>query len=261
MRVRTARSHSVAGVAAVLVAVVALLTLLPAPAQAAAVSPTRLTHLADARQAVVVTSTSWSTSYATLRTWEKGSDGVWRQKFSPMVARLGYNGFRRAGERLQGDGTTPAGTFTITRAFGSLSDPGTDLRYRKYDSNDYWVGDQRDPRTYNILQPYRSPSAAWRTRQAERLADYASGAYRYAAVINFNMPRGVYWSDTAREWHATYPADTRRGNAIFLHVNGSGATAGCVSVSFTQMSSILRWLDPAMKPRIVMGPESVITQM
>ncbi len=197
---RSSRSGRLgARIGAGLVAALAGLGLLPAPAHAAAVHPSRLTHLGDARQVVVVSSTSWSTSYATLRTWQKGADGVWRQRLAPMTARLGYNGFRRAAERRQGDGTTPAGTFRIPRAFGWLADPGTDLRYRRIDGDDYWVGDQRDSRTYNMLEPYRSPSAAWRTSQAERLADYAGGAYRYAAVIGFHRPRGVYWSDTGRE--------------------------------------------------------------
>jgi L,D-peptidoglycan transpeptidase YkuD (ErfK/YbiS/YcfS/YnhG family) len=50
----------------------------------------------------------------------------------------------------------------------------------------------------------------------------------------------------------------RLGSAIFLHVNGSGSTAGCVSVSRAEMIRVLTWLDPAMRPRIVMAPESEI---
>jgi L,D-peptidoglycan transpeptidase YkuD (ErfK/YbiS/YcfS/YnhG family) len=49
-----------------------------------------------------------------------------------------------------------------------------------------------------------------------------------------------------------------RGSAIFLHVNGKGSTAGCVSVSQPNMISLLRWLDPRQHPRIVMAPTSDI---
>jgi L,D-peptidoglycan transpeptidase YkuD (ErfK/YbiS/YcfS/YnhG family) len=49
-----------------------------------------------------------------------------------------------------------------------------------------------------------------------------------------------------------------RGSAIFLHVNGKGSTAGCVSITQANMISILRWLDPGQRPRIVMAPASDI---
>ena len=47
---------------------------------------------------------------------------------------------------------------------------------------------------------------------------------------------------------------------IFLHrhqYTASGATAatsGCISLAEPELLSVLRWLDPAAKPRIVMGP-------
>jgi hypothetical protein len=45
-----------------------------------------------------------------------------------------------------------------------------------------------------------------------------------------------------------------RGSAIFLHVNGAGSTAGCVSVTRPHLIGILRWLNPAARPRIVLAP-------
>jgi L,D-peptidoglycan transpeptidase YkuD (ErfK/YbiS/YcfS/YnhG family) len=236
--------------------------MLAAPSGAGAATPgyfpTNLSHLGSARQVVVVTSSSWSTSYATLRTYQKGSDGVWRARFAPMAARIGTRGFVVSAKRLQNTYTTPAGTFTMTRAFGRYADPGTAMPYRKFDSNDWWPYDPRAPRTYNVYQYRRVVGAPWRTSWAERLYDYP-GQYRYAAVINYNMPHGLYY--TNGQWKARYPADTRKGGGIFLHVNGPGSTAGCVSVSYTNMKAVLRWLNPAKAPRIVMGPASAIRSM
>ena len=236
-----------------------------APAASAATTPayfpTHLTHLGTAKQAIVVTSTSWSTSYATLRTYEKGRDGVWRQKFGPMAARIGTKGFALASARRQGSLTTPAGTFTITRAFGAYANPGTKLAYTKFDKNDYWVYDPRDPSTYNVYETSRSAKAIWRTADAERLADWGTRQYRYAAVINFNMPSGVMRSASKGQYVATHAANTSRGGGIFLHVNGFGSTAGCVSVSYDNEKALLRWMDPTKGVRIVMGPQSVITRM
>ena len=71
-------------------------------------------------------------------------------------------------------------------------------------------------------------------------------------VLSYNLPHGVHYD--GRQWVADRPANTRKGGGIFLHVNGDGATAGCVSVSRPMMARLLRWLDPAREPRIVMGP-------
>jgi L,D-peptidoglycan transpeptidase YkuD (ErfK/YbiS/YcfS/YnhG family) len=44
-----------------------------------------------------------------------------------------------------------------------------------------------------------------------------------------------------------------RGAGIFLHINGRGATAGCVSVPESVMLYIAMWLDPALKPIITIS--------
>ena len=220
--------------------------------------PANLTSIGASRQVVVVTSASWRTSYATLRTFEKGADGQWRGVLGPMKARIGSNGFVLAANRRQGTGTTPAGTFRVSRAFGSLVDPGTALPYTQFDRNDWWPYDPRSPRTYNVFQTQRVAGAAWRKTWAEHLWSYG-GQYRFGAIINFNMPSGLYRSNG--QWLARNPANTRKGGGIFLHVNGPGGTAGCVTLAAADMRAVLRWLDPTKTPRIVMGPTSAITRM
>ena len=61
--------------------------------------------------------------------------------------------------------------------------------------------------------------------------------YARALVIGFNYDEPV----------------RGRGAGIFLHVNGSGATAGCVSVPADAMDRILAWADPARSPHIAIG--------
>ncbi len=221
--------------------------------------PDRLSHLGKSRQVVTVTSSSWSTSYAKLSTWRKRKDGNWRRVIGPVPARIGYAGFALAADRLQGTGTTPAGTFRIGRGFGSNKDPGTAMPYRRFDRNDYWPGDPRDPRTYNVYQFKRASMARWRTSWAERLWDFRA-EYAHAAVIRYNMPHRRYRADDGQRF-AKDKANTTRGGAIFLHVNGDDDTAGCVSVSARRMRKLLRWFDPDRVPRIVMGPKDEIGSM
>jgi L,D-peptidoglycan transpeptidase YkuD (ErfK/YbiS/YcfS/YnhG family) len=224
---------------------------------AAAALPDELAHVGNARQVIVVAGRSWTSTQATVRAYQRGADGRWRQKFATMKARTGYGGWRWASSRRQDTGQTPAGTFTLTQAFGVRADPGTRLPYRKVDANDYWAGDNRDATTYNLFQPSASPKRTWRVSQAERLAAYPK-QYAHAVVINFNKPSGVRWDAARGQYVATGTADTRRGSAIFLHASGSGSTAGCVSVSRADMVRLLRWLTPSAKPRIVMAPSSAI---
>lgn len=229
-----------------------------APAAAASkprFHPSRLTHLGNARQVVVVTAATWKTSYATVRTYSLGSSG-WHRQFKKKSGRIGTYGFAHFGERRQNNGETPAGTYGLLRAFGAATDPGTAMPYRQFDRNDWWPYDPRDPRTYNVEQYHgRSAATQWRKSWAEHLWHFR-GQYEYAVVLDYNLPSGLYTSGNQR--FASSTADTGAGRGIFLHVNGPGSTAGCVSVSRKAMRKILRWLNPAKHPVIVMAPTKAI---
>lgn len=223
------------------------------PAEAAtATLPTYLSLGPGVRQLVTVTSDRWSSTRASLSAWEKRSDG-WHRVHGPLTVRLGWNGWVVAAQRRQSTGTTPAGKFSMRYAFGNRADPGAHLRYRHVDSNDVWPYEPRDPATYNIYQPYRASTSHWRTDYRERLASYTY-EYAYAVVLGFNQPTGVHWSRTRHQYVARNPADTGRGGGIFLHVQRSQYTAGCVAGPLDDIRWVVRWLDPTLSPRIVMGP-------
>lgn len=251
---------AVAVVAAASSTVVAL-TAMGAPAGAAGAAtplPERLTHIGESRQVVVVTTRSWTTSHARLQTWKLTSSGEWVRVVDPIPARVGWNGVRREANRKQNTGTTPAGTFGLLRGFGLAKPAGVDLPYRRVDRNDWWPYDPADPKTYNVFQPRRVKHAQWRTDWSERLKSYGA-QYRYAVVLDYNLPSEITWRNGQRVARNT--ADTSAGGGIFLHVSGSGATAGCVSIARDQMRQVLRWLDPAKDPVIVIGPRDVIEKM
>jgi L,D-peptidoglycan transpeptidase YkuD (ErfK/YbiS/YcfS/YnhG family) len=253
------KSLVVAAAAVVLVAAGAVVTQQAFAAEAPVYHPTRLAHVGDARQLIVVTGVSIPSTYSTLRTYQLGANGTWSERYPAMAARNGYAGWAWYSVRKQDTGTTPAGTFPITWTFGVKGNPGTKMYYRKVDGNDYWVGDNKDAKTYNLFQPTVSAKRTWRTGEGERLAAYPV-QYEYAAMIDFNRPpaSSLTWNAKLGEYTTNRPADVRRGSAIFLHVNGKGSTAGCVSVARADMIKVLQWLDPAMKPRIVMAPEGSI---
>jgi L,D-peptidoglycan transpeptidase YkuD (ErfK/YbiS/YcfS/YnhG family) len=213
--------------------------------------PSRLSHLGDARQVVVVTAADYRTTWGTLRTFRRDARGGWHEVLAPMRARLGSSGFAAPGRRRQHSGETPAGTYLLPRAFGRAPDPGTALPYRQFDRTDWWPYDPRDPRTYNVYQFRRTAAAAWRPSLAEHLWDFGA-QYAYSVVIGYNLPSGLYSAGAQR--FATRTADTGAGGGIFLHVSAAHPTAGCVSVAQGGMRAILRWLRPSAHPRIVMAP-------
>jgi L,D-peptidoglycan transpeptidase YkuD (ErfK/YbiS/YcfS/YnhG family) len=242
----------------------ALQGLVPAPARAEPPRwhPSRLAHVGAAGQVVVVTSDAWSSRRAVLRAYERMPDGAWRQALDPGRVWLGWNGFVRADRRRQSTLTTPAGTFRLAWAFGTRPDPGTALPYREVDPTDWWPYDPRDPATYNVWQPRRVQASGWRTSWAEDLSSFGV-QYRNAVVVGFNLPGGVH--RTGGEWVAGRTADTRRGGGIFLHVQAQRVqdrpTAGCVAMAPRRIAALLRWLDPAAGPVVVMGPRRVIDRM
>lgn len=229
------------------------------PAEAASGNlASKISVPASVKQMVTVTSGRWSDTSATIRVWRRRGDS-WHLVRGPVRASLGWNGFVRARERRQSTGTTPAGRFTMRSVFGTRADPGSHLPYRRVDGNDFWPYEPRDAATYNIFQPSKAATTRWRSDYVERLASYPY-EYAYSIVLGFNLPRGVRWSEKRRQYVARETADTDRGGGIFLHVKEKRYTAGCVSAPIKHVRWLVRWLDPELKPRIVMGPRAWVVR-
>lgn len=166
--------------------------------------------------------------------------GRWTQRLSTRAGRIGYGGLSRPAQRHQGDGTTPTGTFDLTSAFGTHPRrAGWRMAYHRIRRGDYWVGDNSS-RYYNQLRNKAAGGFRWwlprsDDNASERLLDYRS-QYEYAVATSFNASQVRH-----------------RGFAIFLHVNGRGATAGCVSAPRSFLRKLYRRLTPQHHPVIAIG--------
>ena len=99
----------------------------------------------------------------------------------PVTARIGSAGVGQASESST---RTPAGTFTLTEAFGRSGNPGTALPYRVVDGDDWWVSDVHSAR-YNRSAECAPDACDFDVRTSENL--YAAGSvYDLAAVIDYN---------------------------------------------------------------------------
>jgi L,D-peptidoglycan transpeptidase YkuD (ErfK/YbiS/YcfS/YnhG family) len=191
----------------------------------------------DAAQVITVNRSHGT--YAVVSFWEKRSGG-WTRVMRTRAGRIGYGGLVTASKRRQNTGTTPVGTFTVTESFGLKANPGTRLPFHKVRSGDYWVQDNAS-RYYNYRRNKAQGGFRWwlpasNANGSEYLQSYGA-QYAYSVVVNFNRPNPVRY----------------RGAGIFLHVNGRGATAGCVSTPEWFAKGALARLNPAKRPRIAIG--------
>ncbi len=212
----------------------------PSPSRTRSASPKPAANAASrlrtlpggARQVVVVSADGYGTSHATLETFAK-KDGVWRPALGAMPARLGTNGFTDS--KVEGDLETPTGMYGFgPTMYGIAANPGVRYRYHRLVADDWWNENPATP-GYNTFQHGPDPGGA-----SEALWQ-VEPQYDHFAVITYNMPVKV--------------ADPPRGSGIFLHVMVPGrSTAGCVSLAEADLLRVLRWLDPAARPRIVLAP-------
>lgn len=152
-----------------------------------------------------------SGSNAKVHLFEK-SNGVWKVVLTAN-GRVGYNG---VGNSYEGSGMTPKGSYQLSMTFGKGANPGTKLPYRQITDNSYWISDTSDPQ-YNTWQERSSSS-----EKDEHLIDYAQ--YKYGIVLEYNKGIGG-------------------GSAFFVHLNGRGATAGCVSVDEATLLTLMKRIN------------------
>lgn len=168
-------------------------------------------------------------------TLEKKGD-EWKIAFDSFNAVIGRNGFAKAGEKREGDGKTPSGTFALSSTFGYDEATITKMPYRQALVDDIWVDD-----------PNADDYNRWTKKDATHAKSYEKmkrddNLYKYGIVIEYN----------------TNPVIKGNGSAIFFHVwGGEGVTTeGCVAVSEEDIVKILAWLDPQASPIIIMGVEN-----
>jgi L,D-peptidoglycan transpeptidase YkuD (ErfK/YbiS/YcfS/YnhG family) len=201
----------------------------------------QLTDTGSSTQLVTVVSARGRSTTGLLRLWRKSGE-CWLAVDGPWTAHLGRNGVSET--KREGDKTTPAGAFEIQPVmYGVGANPGVRYRYHRVVCGDWWVEDIRSP-FYNRFHHVRCGTKPPFRITSEDMSR-SPISYRYLAVVDYN----------------THPIVPGRGSGIFLHVSASGGpTLGCVSLSRAQLVTVLRWLDPAASPEIVIGTAATIRE-
>ncbi|GAA1269826.1 hypothetical protein GCM10009665_67800 [Kitasatospora nipponensis] len=173
---------------------------------------------AETSQVVLATGANKNSSDTTVTLWTRTPDGRWHPG-ATWAAHNGYSGWTT--DHNVGDLRSPIGVFTLSDAGGLKADPGSKLPYHQ--DSDF--------------------VAAGKGFTGETLA----GSFDYVIAINYNRVPGSSPLDT-RE-----PLGSAKGGGIWIHADHGGPTHACVSVSEEHMAELVRTLDPAAHPVIVMG--------
>lgn len=173
---------------------------------------------ADTNQVVLASGEGRDTNRTTVTLWTRTAEGRWVAGESWQ----GHNAYRGwTTDHNEGDLRSPIGVFSLTDAGGRKADPGSKLPYDK------------DP-----LFVVSGTGFA---------GEPLDGSFDYVVAINYNRVAGNSPLDARR------PNGSKKGGGIWIHVDHGGPTHGCISVPEEKMAELVRTLDPAAKPVIVMG--------
>ncbi|MFF2186172.1 hypothetical protein [Streptomyces sp. NPDC058155] len=180
---------------------------------------TRASIPVAARQAFVVTGEGRDSPRSGVALYERDADTGWQPVTNRWPAHNALRGWTR--DHRASDLRSPIGVFTLGDAGGRLPDPGSRLPYDE-DSD------------------FEAPGTGF-------LGEPLEGSFDYVVAIDYNRTPGTTPLDKER------PMGPGKGGGVWIHVDHKGPTQACVSLSRTHMVELLRLLDPAKRPVIVMG--------
>jgi L,D-peptidoglycan transpeptidase YkuD (ErfK/YbiS/YcfS/YnhG family) len=213
------------------------------------------------RQLVVAVAPSWSSTAIELRRYERSPNSDWTQVGSPVRGRIGPKGMRwgrglhgttvagsKVGLKTEGDGTAPAGAFTLNTVFAYDASwaTRTAMPFVQVGPNDLFVEDPSSTQYNRHVRLDRPATTAWEKKNRMRLND---PAHRLKVLVE----------------HNTHPSPVPYGgSAIFLHVwrgDGNAVTAGCTAIPGAELDRLVTWLDPDANPVYVLLPRGERTRL
>ena len=206
----------------------------------------------DSGQCVLGIAQGWDSSSVTLRLFEK-SGGDWKPAGEEWKGRLGREGLvwglglhpvpEGAVTKREGDWRTPAGVFKIGGAWGYAPEitRNPNLPYSRVTMRDLWVEDPASPLYNQHVRLKADPATEWEKKQQMRQDD---PAHALELFIAHNAPPA---------------ARPGAGSSIFFHIwreGGTKPTAGCTTMSETNLRRLIAAVDPAKNPVYVILPRS-----
>ncbi len=202
-------------------------------------------------QLILIVSNDFNNTHAVLTRYEK-EQTTFKQVGKKIIVNIGRSGLAWGiGEsgftpkpdeplKREGDGKAPAGIFKISKAFGYAPTMKTKMPYIQADKELICVDDSNSKVYNQILNKNKSgnpKSFEWMKRDDD--------LYKIGLVVEHNVI-----------------AKKGAGSCIFFHIRKSkdAPTAGCSAMKEEDLNTIIKWLDPAKKPKVVQIPRSYCSQ-
>ncbi|MGW4702516.1 hypothetical protein [Streptomyces sp. NPDC004285] len=177
-------------------------------------------------QALVVTGATTESSKATATLYRRDPSGHWTAAAGPWPAHNALEGW--TDDHTAGDLRTPIGVFGLGDAGGLLPDPGSRLPYDE--------------------------DEAFAISGTGLSGEPLEGSFDHVIAIDYNRVPGRTPLDRER------PLGEEKGGGVWIHVDHGGPTQACIALDRESLRTLLRALDPAADPVIVMGPVGVLTR-
>ena len=198
--------------------------------------------LHSSQQIVLVVANNFNTHKAKLQCFEDG-----KKVFNTIDVNIGRNGLgfglglrtliqhKYEAIKKEGDGKAPIGIFKLSSAFGYKKDTNLHMPYQYADKNLICV-DESKSKYYNKI--IHMPEVKPKSFEFMKRDDLQ---YELGVVVEHN-PHAI----------------KQRGSCIFLHVQKAKdkGTAGCTSMSLSDLQKVTNWLDKNKNPILVQIPKS-----
>jgi L,D-peptidoglycan transpeptidase YkuD (ErfK/YbiS/YcfS/YnhG family) len=203
-------------------------------------------------QAVVVSTKEWSATKGTARLFERKSDkSKWKAVGATFPVVVGKNGMAwgaglhelpsdtgRVLLKVEGDGKSPAGIFSLSSAFGSVEKPAyVKLPYTRLEEWTECIDDVNSGHYNRIVNRMQVGNFDWKS--SEKMLEVGE-PYDLGVFVAHNTER-----------------QKGGGSCIFLHIwkDADSPTAGCTAMERANIEAILKWLDTKKNPVLIQLPE------
>jgi len=203
--------------------------------------------LYSSQQIILVVSEGFNSAKAKLSCYEDN-----KKVIDTIDVNLGTNGLgwglgeikliqkEDEAQKKEGDKKAPAGVFKLTSTFGYKENKNSKINYIHPLDNLICVDDS-DSRHYNkiIQMPKNIPSSFEKMKRDDN-------QYKLGVVVAHNKSQVK-----------------QAGSCIFLHVHKhkDASTAGCTSMTLSNMKKIVHWLDGSKNPILIQVPRSSLKEI
>lgn len=200
-------------------------------------------------QLLVVTSSDWMAKQGSLQLYERKNDeSEWIAINDSMPVVLGKKGLAwgiglhpvadtNEPFKKEGDEKSPAGIFSLGKAFGFFKTKSNPLKVDYLPLNSHIEAiDDPSSSYYNCIVNSSEITSDWQS--SEKMGE--EPLYALGMVVNHNFPN----------------PQPGKGSAIFLHIwrTENSGTAGCTAMSLENLNNVLFWLDKNKSPLLVQLP-------